>query len=419
MPDEKKDLKTLDSEKREVANKIVDLKDSKEPIKTRLQKFEELKAEHDRINTDIANVKASLAEEVQNDRRRQTRSPERTESVAELKNWMRTGNYGGARNSEIDLDIKGAQTIGDSSKGGVLVDDSMTNRLMFGLSYAGDMRRVCQKMNTAGGEPMDVPLLDGATQKGAYIDEVAKAAVEDVTFGSTTLSAYKATSKAAEVSRETLEDINFDPEQWIPAQLLRRLARFENQELTKGTIAAAKIRGTLETAAFSNVTATVNGLTYSNILALIHSVNQAYRENNEGFEAGVSNQGYNMNGRTSFILNDQTLRALRSIVDGDGRPLWQPGLVQGAPDMLLGYPLMINDEMPDIGANAKSILFGSFDYYCVRNVSSIRLRRGDEVHYLEDKVGFVAFHRLDGRPVGKQDNNGLCEAYKYLVHAAA
>ncbi|MCP3469818.1 phage major capsid protein [Bradyrhizobium sp. CCGUVB1N3] len=44
-----------------------------------------------------------------------------------------------------------------------------------------------------------------------------------------------------------------------------------------------------------------------------------------------------------------------------GNYLLRPGLTSGMPDMLLGYPVAIDDvAMPDIAANSFSIAFGNF-----------------------------------------------------------
>ena len=48
------------------------------------------------------------------------------------------------------------------------------------------------------------------------------------------------------------------------------------------------------------------------------------------------------------------------VQDRDGAFLWQPGLVAGQPDTLLGYPVVEAEDMPDVAADALSIAFGNF-----------------------------------------------------------
>jgi len=84
---------------------------------------------------------------------------------------------------------------------------------------------------------------------------------------------------------------------------------------------------------------------------------------------------YRQNG--TWLMNDVTLNLIRKFKDGDGNYLWRPGLMENAPDTLLGKPVAIDDNMPDIGAGAYPIAFGDFKrvYTIVDHVSGIRLLR--------------------------------------------
>ena len=59
-------------------------------------------------------------------------------------------------------------------------------------------------------------------------------------------------------------------------------------------------------------------------------------------------------------MNSATLAQVRKIKAADGSFLWQPGLMEGQPARLLGYPVVEAEDMPDIAANALPIAFGNF-----------------------------------------------------------
>lgn len=70
----------------------------------------------------------------------------------------------------------------------------------------------------------------------------------------------------------------------------------------------------------------------------------------------------------SWQMNDLTLAAIRKFKDGQGNYLWAPSqLLNGAVGQLLGHPVVTDDFMPDVGANAFPIAFGDFQraYYIV------------------------------------------------------
>ena len=65
-------------------------------------------------------------------------------------------------------------------------------------------------------------------------------------------------------------------------------------------------------------------------------------------------------GNARWLANRRTLAEIRKMKDGDGNLLWQPGLAQGQPQMLLGYPITEAEDMPDIAANSHALAFGDF-----------------------------------------------------------
>ena len=62
----------------------------------------------------------------------------------------------------------------------------------------------------------------------------------------------------------------------------------------------------------------------------------------------------------SWVMNSATLAQIRKLKTADGAFLWQPGLVDGQPDRLLGYPVVEAEDMPDIAAGTYPIAFGNF-----------------------------------------------------------
>jgi HK97 family phage major capsid protein len=64
-----------------------------------------------------------------------------------------------------------------------------------------------------------------------------------------------------------------------------------------------------------------------------------------------------------WVMPRSTLAEVRKIRDRDsGRYLWTPNLEQASPSILLGYPVVIMDDMPVLanGTASKSAAFGNF-----------------------------------------------------------
>ena len=107
---------------------------------------------------------------------------------------------------------------------------------------------------------------------------------------------------------------------------------------------------------------------------------------------------FNQIGRASFVMSSSTKTALAGLVDKNGRPLYIESMAAGVPDKLFGHPVVIDDAMPEIAAQANVILFGDMKAYKARIVRGIEVATYDESKYREQGcVGMQAFVTGDGR----------------------
>ncbi|EJN7562836.1 phage major capsid protein, partial [Escherichia coli] len=112
-----------------------------------------------------------------------------------------------------------------------------------------------------------------------------------------------------------------------------------------------------------------------------------------------------------FMMNNNSLFAIRLLKDTEGNYLWRPGLELGQPSSLAGYGIAENEQMPDIAADAKAIAFGNFKrgYTIVDRIGTRILR---DPYTNKPFVGFYTTKRTGGMLVDSQ-------AIKLLKIAAA
>jgi len=108
-----------------------------------------------------------------------------------------------------------------------------------------------------------------------------------------------------------------------------------------------------------------------------------------------------------FTMNSTTFGAIRKLKDSYGQYLWQPSYQQGNPDMLLGKPLFLWEDMPADGvANALPVAYGDFARaYVLAKIGPMNMIR-DEVT-APGYVNFFTYQRYGGIPL----NN---DAVKFL-----
>ena len=102
------------------------------------------------------------------------------------------------------------------------------------------------------------------------------------------------------------------------------------------------------------------------------------------------------------MMKRSSLGALRKLKDTAGQYLYVPAAAVGTPDSFAGFAVYENPDMATIATGAKSVLFGHFGSYHVRQVGGIQVARSDDAYFAEDEVGFRVTLRLWG-DLGQSD----------------
>jgi len=263
--------------------------------------------------------------------------------------------------------------------GGYTIPDETMRSLEVALLTYGGMRQVATIIRTDTGADLPWPTTNDTGNLGVLLGENQQVTQQDVAFGQLVLQAYKYSSKMVLVSVELLQDNAVNLAQFLGTALGERIGRITNQHFTTGTGVSQPMG--LVTAATQGTVAGAGSTTsasYDNLVDLEHSIDPAYRTG------------------ARFMWHDTTLKAFKKLKDTTGRPLWAPGIAVSNPDTVLGYPYTINQDMPVMAANAKSILFGQLAKYIIRDVRGVTLMRLDERYADYHQVAFLAFARYDG-----------------------
>ncbi|MGL4477380.1 MAG: phage major capsid protein [Aeromonas veronii] len=299
--------------------------------------------------------------------------------------WLRGGDK--ALTAEDWADIRATMSTTTGSEGGYSVQSEVASQLIEALKAYGGMRDVATLIRTDMGNPLSFPTTDGTAETGEWIAENVTATAADPTFGTVAVNAFKASSKIVAVPFELLQDSQVDIEAFVNGRLADRLGRITNTGYTVGT-GTAQPFGVVTRAASGKVgtTGQTTTIIYDDLVDLIHSVDPAYRAS----------------GRVRFMMNDASLKVIRKLKDSSNRPIFIPGyeLNNSMPDTLLGYEITINQDMPVMAANAKSVLFGDFSKYIVRDVMAGTLFRFTDSAYAKlGQVGFLMWMRTGGNLV--------------------
>ena len=254
--------------------------------------------------------------------------------------WTAMRNRGG------HLIVQNALQIGDDAEGGYLVPDEYERTLVDALQEENRLRGLCKIIRTSSGD-RKIPLV-ASHGTASWVEEEGTIPESDDAFGQITIGAHKIASMI-KVSDELLQDSVFDVASYIATEFARRVGDAEEAAFISGD-GSGKPYGMLHAtngAAAGVTAASATAITADELLDLIYSLRAPYRK------------------RAVFLMHDSTIKAIRKLKDGNGQYLWQPGMKDGAPDMLLGYRLVTSTHMPVIAAAAKPILFGDLTSYWI------------------------------------------------------
>jgi HK97 family phage major capsid protein len=103
--------------------------------------------------------------------------------------------------------------------------------------------------------------------------------------------------------------------------------------------------------------------------------------------------GYRFNAR--WLMNRRTAAAISKMKDTTNNYIWQRSMAAGQPDSLLGYPVELDEEMPDMAANSYSVAFGDFrsGYTIVDRIGTRVLR---DPYTSKPYVSFYTYGRVGG-----------------------
>lgn len=366
----------------------------------------------DRIDGQVRSLTERITrEEQQRDRERdmltvdaETRKPEGTteQRVEEYRDAFESYVRRGA--PEMTLEQRAvlaegrAQAVGTDSAGGYLVPEGFYNRIVESMKAFGGMVDAAPttRIPTADGRDLPIPTDDDTGNKGAILAENAAITEQDIVVGVVTLKAYKYTSKLVKVPYELLQDSAFPLDPYLAKKFGTRLARILNEHFTTGDN-TAKPQGVVVASSLGKTAASGTTIADTELVDLLHSVDPAYR--------GPS---------SAYMFNDATLAVIKKLKDSQGRFIWAPGLTTGEPDRLLGQKYIVNQDMASIGLSAKTVLYGDFAQYFIREVKGLAVVRLSERYADNLQVGFFAWGRWDGRLV-----DAGTDPIKHLIQAAA
>lgn len=330
------------------------------------QKFEEMKAK-------IAQIDVTLKADEERralDRKQPASNPQEEQRALEEKNFLRF--------------IRGEERALDVANNGGIIPEHISNRIIEKVKELSPIYAMATVYNVGG--DLIFPVYDESTDTGAAL-------VEDMT--ELTESAGKFTTIKLQnyivgvlklISKSLMNRSDFDLLSFIVKKVAENIAEFlENAALNgkDGKYTGVFGTGNLVTAAKGNA------VSADELIDVQMTVPQAFQNN------------------ACWIMHKETFKAIRKLKDSDGNYLLNKDLTNPFGWSLLGKPVYISENAPQMEAGKTAIVYGDMSGLY------LKLAKGMEIQVLLEKyatrhaVGVVGYVEFDCNIVEPQKLAGL------------
>lgn len=351
-------LKGAETEKRELtddeAAELAEIRDDIQKIKAALKINDELGAD-DKQPKEEAKPMADNTDKPQDNAQRELRA---------FEAYLRGDKVMQERAGELTLTDNGA-----------VIPTSIANQIVKKVYDVAPVLQKSQKYNVKGKLPLPYYDATNGGIKVAYAQEFTPLASSNGEFKSIELSGYLA-GALSKISNSLINNSQFDIVSFVVNQMGEDIARWIEHELLIGT--AEKVAG-LSGITNTTTAAAANAITADEIVNLKDSIKDVYQAN------------------AVWVMSNKTRTALRLLKGTDGHYLLQDDITSEFGSTLLGKPIYVSDNMPEIGTGTAPIYYGDLTGLATKFTENISTQILREKYADEHATGVVAWFEFDAK----------------------
>ena len=265
--------------------------------------------------------------------------------------------------------------------GGALIPTTIANQIIKKVYDVCPVLARSQKFNVKGN--LDIPFYPADTTNKinvAYQSEFSPLASSSGSFDTVTLTGFLA-GCLTKISRSLINNTQFDIVNFIVNEMSNSISRWIEGELLNGT--QNKVDG-LSTLANGVTTASASAITADEVVKLHDSVKDQFQKN------------------TVWIMSPATRTALRLLKSNTGYYLLNDDISTPFGTSLLGKPVYVSDNMPDIATGEKVIYYGDMRGLATKFNENINIEVLREKYADEHAVGVVGWLEFDAKVINEQ-----------------
>ena len=270
-----------------------------------------------------------------------------------------------------------AMTEGVDADGGYTVPVQYQNTVIQKLNALSRTRSISNVISTTS--TTNIPT-EGDAPTFAWIDEGGTYGETASTFGNKQIAAWKL-GGIIKVSRELLADTSISFEAYMANQIAKGIDKAEAPAFAVGDGVKKPLGYAVTAPVGANSTfASTTAVTADELIDMYYDLKDEYRS------------------RATWRMNDNTMKAIDKLKDGQGNYLVTK-FSDGTKPTIKGRPVVIDNSLPDMAANAKSIILGDFSYFQIADRGTMTIQRLNELYAGTGMVGFQVTVRVDAKVI--------------------
>jgi HK97 family phage major capsid protein len=183
------------------------------------------------------------------------------------------------------------------------------------------------------------------------------------------------------IGKSVVNNSEIDVTNFVVNEMSRKIALFLEKELLNGTTSYAT--GALSTTNTINAGST-SAISADNLIDLQAKIPTIYQAN------------------ACWTMNPKTFTTLKKLKDGNGQYLLQNNFSQDFPYAILGKPVYLSDNMPEIGSGKKAVLYGDYSGLGVNMRENIEMSVLLEKYSTMHAIGIVSWFEFDSDVIDNQ-----------------
>ena len=288
------------------------------------------------------------------------------------------------------LDLKALNLTDDTLGGFFVLPEIVQDEILRNIVLISPVRGIMRVRQTSSNN-LKIPVLTQPTA-AAWISETGTRTVSaNPQFGMKDIPTHEMYALML-YSRQMVEDAFFDIEKELQFEYSQQFAKLEGAAFVSGSGVGQPL-GFLNDGGIANFTTAASG-----VLAPDDLINAVHN---------FPSFAYYM-AQAKWVMNLATLGVIRKMKDTQNRYLWEPGLSQADPPMILNMPYVIAPDMPNVASGALAVAFGDFQRgYSIVDRTQIAVQRLEELYATSAQIGVLAYKRVGGQTVLSEAIHGV------------